>query len=197
MTDCYNVGNLNIPAHPETIYLTVVDRNLNAISIINSICYVFGSGITTNNTGIMLQNTGTNFRLEKNHPNCIDSLKRPLHTIIPGMMYDDKGNLSLSYGVMGGQFQPVGHTHVLNNIIDYNMNVQESLDFPRGFYFNDQYQLESGIKQSVKERLESVGHKIIDARAPHGGGQAILIDHSKGVLIGGSDPRKDGCAIGL
>ena len=197
MDSCHNVGNLNIPAHPETVYLTVVDKDLNLVSFINSVCYAFGSGITTNKTGILLQNRGVNFRIEENHPNSIDSLKRPLHTIIPGMVFNKEGEAIISYGVMGGQFQPVGHTHFLNNVIDYEMTVQEAIDFPRGFHFNNQYQLELGVSNDVEKKLNSVGHKTVRTKSPHGGGQAIKIDYKEGVLIGGSDPRKDGCALGL
>ena len=197
MDSCHNVGNLNIPAHPETVYLTVVDKDLNLVSFINSVCYAFGSGITTNKTGILLQNRGVNFRIEENHPNSIDSLKRPLHTIIPGMVFNKKGEAIISYGVMGGQFQPVGHTHFLNNIIDYEMTIQEAIDFPRGFHFNNQYQLELGVDNDVEKKLNSVGHKTVRTKSPHGGGQAIKVDLKNGIFIAGSDPRKDGCALGL
>ena len=197
MDKCYNVGNLDIPAHPETVYLTVVDKDFNAVSIINSICYAFGSGITTDNTGILFQNRGTNFRLEENHPNCIDGLKRPLHTIIPGMVCNDANKPILSYGVMGGQFQPVGQTHVLNNILDYNMSPQEAISFPRAFHFNNIYQLESGISKRTENDLKKRGHKTVRINEYLGGGQAIQIDWQKGLLIGGSDPRKDGYALGL
>ena len=197
MDKCCNIGKLNIPAHPETTYLTVVDRDLNTISIINSICYAFGSAITTDKTGILLQNRGVNFRLEKNHPNCIDALKRPLHTIIPGMVFNNSEEAILSYGVMGGQFQPVGHTHFLNNVFDYNMTIQNAIDHPRAFHYDNIYQLEYGIDQDVEEQLKSIGHNVQRVKLPHGGGQAIQIDLKKGVLIGGSDFRKDGCALGL
>ena len=197
MNKCYNVGKLNIPAHPETVYLTVVDKDFNAVSIINSICYAFGSGITTENTGILFQNRGTNFRLEENHPNCIDGLKRPLHTIIPGMVCNKLDQPILSYGVMGGQYQPVGQTHILNNIFDYGMNPQEAISFPRAFHFNDVYQLESGIDDKIENDLKKKGHKTVRNNLYHGGAQAIQIDWQKGLLIGGSDPRKDGFAKGL
>ena len=193
---CYDVGNLNIPAHPETVYLTVVDKDFNAVSIINSICYVFGSGITSNNTGILLQNRGTNFRIEQNHPNCIDGLKRPLHTIIPGMVFNNYKPI-LSYGIMGGQYQPVGQVHVLNNIFDYDMTPQEAISFPRAFHFNNIYQLESGISKRTENDLKKRGHKTVRINEYLGGGQAIQIDWQKGLLIGGSDPRKDGYALGL
>ena len=197
MNKCIDIGNLNIPAHPETTYLTVVDKDLNLISFINSICYAFGSGITTNETGILLQNRGVNFRLEENHPNSIDSHKRPLHTIIPGMVLNKNEEAILSYGVMGGQFQPVGHTHFLNNIFDYDMSVQEAIDFPRAFHFNNKYLLELGIDLITENNLNLIGHNTLRSKTPHGGAQAIKIDLNKGVFIGGSDPRKDGCALGL
>ncbi len=197
MKDCLDIGDLKIPSHPETTYLTTIDKDLNTVSFINSICYAFGSGITTKKTGILLQNRGVNFRVEKNHPNSIEPLKRPLHTIIPGMIFNNKDQIYLSYGVMGGQFQPVGHTHVLNNIIDYNMNVQEAIDFPRAFFFNNQYHIEQNFDDSIKNKLETVGHKMKYANSPHGGGQAIQVDFNQGIFIGGSDPRKDGCALGL
>ena len=193
---CCDVGNLNIPAHPETVYLTVVDKDFNAVSIINSICFVFGSGITSNNTGILFQNRGTNFRIEKNHPNCIDGSKRPLHTIIPGMVLSGNKPI-LSYGVMGGQYQPVGHVHVLNNIFDYNMNPQEALDFPRAFHFNNIYQLELGVDNNIEDQLKNNGHETSRITDTHGGGQAIRINWKEGVLIGGSDRRKDGFALGI
>ena len=196
ISKCYDVGNLNIPAHPETIYLTVVDKDFNTVSIINSICYVFGSGITSNNTGILFQNRGTNFRIEKNHPNCIDGLKRPLHTIIPGLILNDNKPI-LSYGVMGGQYQPVGHVHILNNIFDYNMSPQEALDFPRAFHYNNIYLLESGVDKSIEDQLKKNGHETIRVDDTHGGGQAIRINWKDGLLIGGSDPRKDGFALGI
>ena len=136
MDKCYALKNFSITAHPETIYLTVVDRDLNAVSFINSICFPFGSGISSNKTGILLQNRGVNFRLQRNHPNSINGHKRPLHTIIPGLVTKNDNEAILSYGVMGGQYQPVGQSHVLQNIFDFNMNIQEAIDFPRAFYLN-------------------------------------------------------------
>ena len=194
---CLNVGNLNIPAHPETTYLSVIDQDLNVVSLINSICYAFGSGITTKNTGILLHNRGVNFRLQENHPNCINGFKRPLHTIIPGMVVNKNFETTMSYGVMGGQFQPVGHVHFLNNIIDYKMSVQKSIDFPRAFNFNGKFILEKEINLEIEKKLSLTGHNTFFTDDYHGGGQAIKIDYKNGVLIGGSDFRKDGCALGL
>ncbi len=193
---CADVGDLNIPSHPETVYLTIVDEDLNTVSIINSVCYAFGSGITTEKTGIIMHNRGTNFRIEEGHPNCIQGLKRPLHTIIPGMVIDKNGDQTLSYGVMGGQYQPVGQVHVLNNILDYNLSPQQAISFPRAFHFNNIYKLEKSVPGEVMEDLKKIGHEAQYIDDTHGGGQAISIDRKKGNLIGGSDPRKDGYAKG-
>ena len=193
---CSDVGDLNIPSHPETVYLTVVDKDLNTVSIINSVCYAFGSGITTEKTGIIMHNRGTNFRVEDGHPNCIQGLKRPLHTIIPGMILDRNGDQTLSYGVMGGQYQPVGQVHVLNSILDYNLSPQQAISFPRAFHFNNIYKLEKNVLDEVKNGLNKIGHNTQYIEGTHGGGQAIKIDRIKGNLIGGSDPRKDGYAKG-
>ena len=196
LNNCCDVGDLNIPSHPETVYLSVVDKDLNSVSIINSVCYAFGSGITTEKTGIVLHNRGTNFRVEEGHPNCIEGLKRPLHTIIPGMVLDNNNNSILSYGVMGGQYQPVGQVHVLNSILDYNLSPQEAISFPRAFHFNNIYKLEKSVSKEIKDGLNKLGHNTQYIDGTHGGGQAIKIDRHKGNLIGGSDPRKDGYAKG-
>ena len=196
LNKCSDIGDLNIPSHPETVYLSVVDKDLNSVSIINSVCYAFGSGITTDKTGIILHNRGTNFRVEEGHPNCIEGLKRPLHTIIPGMVLDHNGNSSLSYGVMGGQYQPVGQVHVLNNILDFEMSPQQAITFPRAFHFSNIYKLEKEVSKEIKDGLSKIGHNVFHIDDTHGGGQVIQIDRLKGNLIGGSDPRKDGYAKG-
>ena len=193
---CYEPVNFNITAHPETVYLTVVDKDLNVVSMINSICYGFGSGITTNNTGILLQNRGINFRLEKNHPNCIQGNKRPLHTIIPGLITNQNNESVMSFGVMGGQYQPVGQSHLIQNIFEFNMNIQEAIDFPRAFYLDDKYKFEKNFPNNIINDLNKLGHKTSYSDETIGGGQAIYIDKKEGVLIAGSDPRKDGCALG-
>ena len=196
LNKCSDIGDLNIPNHPETVYLSVVDKDLNTVSMINSVCYAFGSGITTDKTGIILHNRGTNFRVEEGHPNCIEGLKRPLHTIIPGVVLDHNGRSSLSYGVMGGQYQPVGQVHVLNNILDFEMSPQQAITFPRAFHFNNIYKLEKEVSKETKDGLSKIGHNVVHIDDTHGGGQAIQIDRLKGNLIGGSDPRKDGYAKG-
>ncbi len=192
----FNSEKAYVTSNPETIYLTVVDRDLNAVSFINSICHVFGSGISTSKSGILFQNRGVNFRLEKNHPNVIEGGKRPLHTIIPGLVTNKKNETILSYGVMGGQYQPVGQTHVLQNILDYNLTVQESLDFARTFALDGLLKIEKSLDKNIAKELEKVGHNISIVQDGIGGGQCIQIDRSEGVLVGGSDPRKDGMAIG-
>ena len=196
LTNSYKTQNFRVTAHPETVYLTVVDRDLNSISIINSLCFAFGSGITSKNTGILFQNRGVNFRLEKNHPNKIEGGKRPLHTIIPGLLTNKNNETIFSFGVMGGQYQPVGQSHVLQNIFEFDMNIQEAIDFPRAFHLEEKYKFEKSIPSAILEKLIEIGHNAEYSTETHGGGQGIFIDRKKGVLIAGSDPRKDGSAIG-
>ena len=196
MDKTYEPKNYSINTHPDTIYITVVDKNLNAVSFINSCYHAFGSGITSNKTGILLHNRGANFRLERDHPNMIDGHKRPLHTIIPGIVTNFENNPILSYGVMGGHYQPVGHSHVLQNIFDFKLSVQEAIDFPRAFIHENKYELEETIPKAIFNGLKKIGHNVEYTKDPHGGGQAIFIDRNQGILIGGSDSRKDGCAIG-
>ena len=102
----------------------------------------------------------------------------------------------MPFGVMGGQYQPVGQVHVLTNIVDYGMDVQGALDLPRGFHYDGVYRLESGIPAPVMKGLEALGHAVARCEEPIGGGQAIWIDWNGGTLAGGSDARKDGCAFG-
>ena len=192
----YYSDKLFVTSHPETVYLTVVDENLNAVSFINSICHAFGSGICSENSGILFQNRGVNFRLEKDHPNCIDSNKRPLHTIIPGLLTNNNDETIMSYGVMGGQYQPIGQSHVLQNIFDFGMSMQEAIDAPRAFALNNKLKIENSFSKSSIENLSNLGHDIEIVDEGIGGGQGIIIDRKEGILIGGSDPRKDGLAIG-
>jgi len=188
-------GEAALPVHRDTVYLTVVDRDGNACSFINSLFESFGSGIHAESSGVMLQNRGYGFRLQRGHPNCIAPHKRPMHTIIPGMLTRN-GQAVMPFGVMGGHFQPMGQTLFLTNFLEYGLDIQESLDLARIFPFQGKVQAERGIPAEVAAQLSSMGHDVVGVDRPHGGGQAIWIDHARGCLIGGSDPRKDGLALG-
>jgi gamma-glutamyltranspeptidase/glutathione hydrolase len=195
LRDLPRAGEAVLPPHRDTVYLSVVDRDGNACSFINSLFHGFGSCIFAEKSGVALHNRGLGFRLERGHPNCIAPRKRPMHTIIPGMMTKD-GEVVLSYGVMGGHFQPMGQTLFLTNHIEYGLDVQEAIDLPRVMTFGGITELERGVPLAVADGLSRLGHSVRRVARPHGGGQAIRIDRAKGVLIGGSDPRKDGLALG-
>jgi gamma-glutamyltranspeptidase/glutathione hydrolase len=179
----------------DTIYLTVVDRDRMAVSLINSLYSAFGTGICTEQTGIMLHNRGTGFVLDPAHPNTIAPGKRPMHTIIPALTMRDK-RCAMSFGVMGADYQPMGHAHVVTNMVDYGMDVQAAIDAPRMFFEGETTEVERGVPAATIEGLKARGHSVAFRPLPLGGGQGIVIDWERGVLIGGSDPRKDGCAIG-
>jgi gamma-glutamyltranspeptidase / glutathione hydrolase len=190
-----DLPNVAPPMNPSTIYITVVDSDRNVCSFINSVAHAFGSAIVSNKTGVLLQNRAGGFRIQPGHPNCIAPRKRPLHTIIPGLMTKN-GRSQMSFGVMGGQYQPTGQCHVLTNILDYGCDIQEAIDMPRGLHYEGVYQLEDGVPAATVEGLKKLGHKTTSLVSPLGGGQGIWIDWDKGTLTGGSDPRKDGCALG-
>ncbi len=176
----------------DTVYLTVVDQDRNACSFINSIYYGFGSGVIVPGTGIVLQNRGALFSLDEQHPNALAPGKRPFHTIIPALAFK-AGRLWSSFGVMGGHIQPQGHVQVMLNAIDFRMNPQQALDAPRVVWrFANCISVEDGIDAHA---LAALGHAVIPANG-FGGGQMITIDPDSGALLAGSDPRKDGCAIG-
>jgi gamma-glutamyltranspeptidase/glutathione hydrolase len=187
--------NVSPPINPSTVYITVVDKDRNVCSFINSIAHSFGSAVVSNKTGVLLQNRGAGFRVQPGHPNCIAPGKRPLHTIIPSLVTKG-GHAVMSFGVMGGQYQPVGQSHVLTNILDYGCDVQEAIDMPRGLHYEGVFQLEDGVPANIVEGLKKIGHKTTNLVGPLGGAQAIWIDREKGTLTGGSEPRKDGCALG-
>jgi gamma-glutamyltranspeptidase/glutathione hydrolase len=184
-----------------TVYVSCVDRERNVVSLIHSVFMGFGSGVVAGETGICLQNRGAGFVAEPGHPNALAPGKRPLHTIIPAMILKDDRPW-LSFGVMGGDVQPQGHLQVAVNLIDFHMNVQEALEAPRYRFMGGKLvALERAISHDVRGALERMGHELfpygeVPPGTPYGGGQAILIDDERGVLQGGSDHRKDGCAIG-
>ena len=185
----------SLPAQSDTVYLTVVDRDANAVSFINSLFRPFGSGLLCDKTGVMFHDRGCLFVVDADSGNTIEPGKRPIHTIMPGMLAQN-GRAVMPFGVMGGQYQPFGHAHLLTNILDYGFDVQQALEDPRLFYQNDVVEAESGISADTVAGLEALGHVVAPTVAPHGGGQAIWIDWDRGVFVGGSDPRKDGCALG-
>jgi len=188
------------PPSSETVYVCAVDQEGNAASFISSIFMSFGSGEVVEGAGIVLQNRGSSFSLDPAHPNRLEPGKRPMHTIIPGMVFKD-GRFLMAYGVMGGDMQPQGHVQFLVNLLDFKMNPQEALDAPRFRHLEGRtVYLEEGITGAAAAGLTAKGH-LVD-RGPYpinqvGGGQAILLDEAEGVLLGGSDRRKDGCAVGF
>jgi gamma-glutamyltranspeptidase/glutathione hydrolase len=195
LRDLPRAGEAVLPPHRDTVYLCVVDRDGNACSFINSLFESFGSCILAPLSGVMLHNRGKSFRLERGHPNCIAPRKRPMHTIMPGMLFRD-GRAVMPYGVMGGHFQPMGQTLFLTNMLEYGLDIQEALDLTRVFSIGGKLEIERGLPASVRDVLARRGHEISLIDKPHGGGQAIFIDRARGVLVGGSDPRKDGLAMG-
>ena len=180
----------------DTVYLSAVDGERNAVSFINSLFMGFGSGVVVPGTGILLQNRGALFSLDPDHPNRIEGRKRPYHTIIPAMVYrDDKP--WLSFGVMGGHMQPQGHVQVLLNRLEFGMDVQQAGAEPRVRHDSAEgVALERGIPGSVAAQLEGMGHTMASMDSGFGGYQGIEIDWERGMLLGGSDPRKDGMAAG-
>lgn len=179
----------------DTVYLTVVDKDHNAVSFINSLYSQFGSGIVAGETGICLQSRGSSFRFDNVSSNRIEPHKRPMHTIIPAMVMR-KGRPHFSFGVMGGDNQPQAQVQVFLNLVEFGMNVQEAGEAARFRHTDGQLGLESGIGPEVRRLLTLMGHRIIVMNDGFGGYQGIVIDPDSGVLMGGSDPRKDGCAMG-
>ena len=195
LPDLPRAGESMLPPHRDTVYLCVVDRDGNACSFINSLFKSFGSGILAEQSGVMLQNRGAGFVVQRGHPNCIAPNKRPMHTIIPAMLTKD-GEAVMPFGVMGGHFQPMGQTLFLTNLLEYGLDIQQALDLPRVFPYAGKVEVERGVPQAALDRLARLGHVIAPVERPHGGGQAIWIDRARGTLVGGSDPRKDGMALG-
>jgi gamma-glutamyltranspeptidase/glutathione hydrolase len=188
-----------LPAAPtpgsDTIYLTVVDRDRRAVSLINSLFSSFGSAICTEKTGVLFNNRGSGFVLKPEHPNALGPSKRPMHTIIPALAMRG-GRCDTTFGVMGAHYQPMGHVQMVLNMFDYGMDIQSAIDAPRAFFEGENTVVERGMPSATVAGLKSRGHTIVTAPTPWGGAQAIRIDWDRGVLIGGSEPRKDGCALG-
>lgn len=186
----------------DTVYLTVVDGQGNACSFINSLYQGFGSGLIVPETGIALQNRGALFSLDPSHPNYLEGGKRPYQTIIPAMASRDD-ELWLSFGVMSGFQQPQGHLQVISNVVDFGMNPQTALDalrFSVDVQNTGAVRVEDDLDPKIVAELRRRGHKVsvIEGynRALFGGGQVISRDPETGVLMAGSEPRKDGSAVG-
>ncbi|MEO1178385.1 MAG: gamma-glutamyltransferase, partial [Pseudomonadota bacterium] len=154
----------------------------------------FGSGIASDKFGILFHNRGAGFTLEEGHPNELKGGKRPMHTIIPGMIKRG-GKPIMPFGVMGGAYQCTGHARFISNLVDFGMDPQSAIDAPRAFDDSGDLRVELGYSDEVRQTLADKGHKVSVPETPIGGAQAILI-HDNGVLEGASDPRKDGCALG-
>lgn len=180
--------------HRDTIYITVVDRDRMTVSLIYSIFSGFGSGIASDRFGILFHNRGQGFNLTEGHPNEAGAGKRPMHTIIPAIVREN-GRASMPFGVMGGAYQACGHARFLTNIADFGFDPQSAIDGPRCFAEDDTLRIENSYAPDVRSALADKGHKLRLNEGPIGGAQAIEI-REDGVLIGASDPRKDGCALG-
>ena len=179
--------------HRDTIYITVVDRDRMAVSLIYSIFWGFGSGLASAKFGINFQNRGAGFTLAEGHPNEMAGGKRPMHTIIPAML-GKAGRAVMPFGVMGGAYQPTGHVRFVTNMVDFGMDQQTAVDAPRCFSGPDGMQVERGYGDNVRAELAAMGHQVSVPSDPLGGAQNIqMVDD---ILIGASDPRKDGCALG-
>jgi gamma-glutamyltranspeptidase/glutathione hydrolase len=188
-----------LPSGDDTTYLTVVDREGNMVSLIQSNYAEFGSGIVAPGTGFALQNRGALFNLDARSPNALAGRKRPLHTIIPA--FAQKGDTRVAFGIMGGWNQSQAHAQFVANIVDFKMNIQAAMEAPRfskRTFEGCDVQMENRIPQKTRDDLSAKGHKIQVMGAFSsvvGGGQAVLRDSSTGVNYGASDPRKDGAAV--
>ena len=186
----------------DTVCLTTADRHGNVVSLINSLYFPFGAGMVVDGTGIVLHNRGYGFVVEPTHPNCVAPRKRPFHTIIPAMLLRD-GRPVVAFGVMGGDVQAQAHVQVVSNLVDYGMNIQEALDDARFHYVEgDRVALEAEHAPAAVAGVRALGHTVLGeeavlVRGGFGGGQGIMIDPATGCYWGGSDRRKDGCAIGF
>lgn len=193
---------LQNPAHgfpsSDTIYVTVVDQEGNAASLINSIFMHFGSKVVAENTGIILQNRAALCSLDPQHPNALAPHKRLYHTIIPPLVFKG-GKPWLSFGVVGGYMQPQAQVQILTNLIDLGMDLKEAIDAPRYRWIEENKVTLEAFPDDVTQNLSKRGHQLIpvEGHGGFGGAQAILIDQESGVLTGASDPRKDGCVMKL
>ncbi|MYZ46241.1 gamma-glutamyltransferase family protein [Propylenella binzhouense] len=184
-----------VPHHKDTSYVSVVDRDGLTVSLISSIYTDFGSTLCEAETGVILQNRGAGFALAEGHPNRLAGGRRPMHTIIPAMALKG-GQPMLSFGVTGGHYQPVGHAVLAQAIFGEQMDPQEALNLPRSQCQDSVLMVEAVLGEAQRRDLAARGHEVAVSGHPLGGGHAIRIDHERGVLVGGSDSRRDGLVIG-
>ena len=178
----------------ETVYLAVADERGNMVSFINSLFYGFGSGVVVSGTGFALQSRGAGFTFEPGHPNEVAPGKKPFHTLIPGFV-THREEPWLAYGVMGGSMQPQGHIQVLLNLLVFGMDLQAAIDAPRCRHSSGRRVAIEKVGEDVRAALEALGHEIEDYRdTSFGGGQAVM--RLPRGWAAGSDPRKDGMAVG-
>ena len=188
-----------VPSAGDTIYLSVVDREGNMVSFIESNYAEFGSGLVADGTGFVLHDRGALFSLDPASPNAIAGHKRPLHTLIPAFMEKDK--IRIAFGIMGGWNQAQAHAQFVSHIVDFGQNIQAALEtarFTKPTFTGCDVLLENRVPGNAKAELEAKGHKIIMHNGfsdDFGGGQAVMRDYATGVNYGASDPRKDGAAI--
>ncbi len=179
----------------ETIYISVADEHGNMVSFINSLFFGFGSGVVVPGTGFALQSRGAGFTWEEGHPNQVAPRKKPFHTLIPGFVTRGSSEPWLAYGVMGGSMQPQGHVQVLLNLLVFGMDLQAAIDAPRFRHSAGRAVAIEKIGDEVRGALEALGHEIEDDRhTSFGGGQAVM--RLERGWAAGSDPRKDGMAVG-
>jgi gamma-glutamyltranspeptidase/glutathione hydrolase len=188
-----------VPDAGDTIYLSVVDREGNMVSLIESNYASFGSGLVADGTGFVLHDRGALFSLDPASPNALAGHKRPLHTIIPAFMQKDQ--VRIAFGIMGGWNQAQAHAQFVSHVVDFNQNIQAALEtarFTKYSFAGCDVDLENRIPGNVRAELEAKGHKLTMHTGysdTFGGGQAVMRDYATGVNYGASDPRKDGAAI--
>ena len=182
----------------DTEYVAAADSEGNLVSFIQSNFMGFGSGVVEPETAIILQNRGHLFSLDENHPNCIGPRKRCVHTLMPGLILKD-GKPYAALGLKGGHVQPQVQVQIISNLIDFGMTPQEAISAPRFNHIEAaKVGLEPDIASSVKDELSARGHQVVGGNPESfGGAHAIVIDPESGAFVGGSDPRKGGCALGF
>jgi gamma-glutamyltranspeptidase/glutathione hydrolase len=192
-----DMPNFSGAEHSDTVYICTVDKDRNAVSFINSLFHPYGAGLMEPTSGVLFHNRAQSFVINPGHPNCIAPRKRPLHTIIPAMVYQ-AGRPSMAFGVMGGHYQAMGHAYFLTRVFDHGLDLQAAMDEPRLFPLpgTNTVEAEENLRANITKGFGERGLLVQPPRWPMGGAQAIEIDWEQGVLVGASDHRKDGFALG-